>query len=147
MAIFGTEEWAIRLPSALFALATILLLLWYCRRFLKRPAIGNLAMLVLITSPGFLHTHIARTADTDAMLIFFIAFYSFCFVGFIQTKDRRNAHRFLLAAMVGVLFTFFTKGIAGFIPIPGLLLFGLYAKKLGGISWRDRSCWRLPTFA
>src|SRR5689334_7682615 len=66
MKIFGYSLFGIRLPSALFGLGTALLLLFFGKNYLRDIRIGIIALLILITSSGFIDFHSVRTADYDA---------------------------------------------------------------------------------
>ena len=66
---FGVNEFALRLPSLLFGLATIVLLfIWLAKRLDKET--GLIAALVMVSS--FIGMRYFRSAEADATLIFFI---------------------------------------------------------------------------
>lgn len=65
----GVNEWTARLWSALFALGAVALTGLLGARLYDRRT-GLLAMLVLATSPQFLHSHCARTGEQDSALLF-----------------------------------------------------------------------------
>ena len=67
--MFGYDEWALRLPVAVFsALLVVMLWLWRCA-VPELPYSGVAAGLILVLSPGFLRDHVARTGDHDAILL------------------------------------------------------------------------------
>lgn len=138
MAVFGQNEFAVRLPSALAALATIFLLYWFAQRFVKQRWAGYLAMLVLATSPGYVGYHISRNGDTDALLILFSTAYIFSFYGYLKSKENRSKHKFLIAGTLALALAFLTKGLAAFVPLPALLIYSLYAGKFVELlkSWK-----------
>ncbi|MCB9283140.1 MAG: glycosyltransferase family 39 protein [Lewinellaceae bacterium] len=123
MKAFGFNLLAVRLPSALAGLATILAVfafLWRQTHSLIPPLAASLA---LLTMPGFVAIHSTRTGDYDALLtlwstLFLLQFFLFCQE---KTVGKRNKHLWLSLVFftLGVL----TKGIAIFLFLPGLLLF------------------------
>jgi 4-amino-4-deoxy-L-arabinose transferase-like glycosyltransferase len=130
MKLFGKNEWGLRFPSALAALGTMLLLLWFSRRWLKNPVIGYVAILILASSSGYVGTHITRTGDPDALLIFWVTLYSLAFFGFLHSDQNRSKNNYLAVTATGIAFAFLTKGIVGFIPVPALVIYALYVRKL-----------------
>ncbi|MFZ5941529.1 MAG: ArnT family glycosyltransferase [Bacteroidota bacterium] len=119
--LFGPHEWAIRLPSALYALLTVLLLFRFSARDLKSPETGLLAALVLLTSYGYLDRHIARTGDHDAMLTFFLTFQTISFFRYLNAPESRNRHLSLFT--LSLVASVYAKGIAGMFFLPGFLLY------------------------
>src|SRR5688572_23082359 len=70
--VFGINELSVRLPAALSALATVLVIFFFCVRYLKKPFAGFLSALILMTSPGFIVAHVARHGEYDALLVLWI---------------------------------------------------------------------------
>ena len=83
MKIFGVNEWAIRLPSALAALFTCILLMFIAVRYVKNFWFGFICVLVLITSRGYVGEHASRTGDYDALLAFFTTLSCLSFFVFL----------------------------------------------------------------
>ena len=79
MKIFGVNELAVRLPSALAGVATVLLLWFFAGRVLNRPISGFFAGLILVTSQLYIDKHAAISGDYDALLTLFQTFYLLCF--------------------------------------------------------------------
>jgi 4-amino-4-deoxy-L-arabinose transferase-like glycosyltransferase len=125
MKLFGTNESAFRLPSALAALATCLLLIRYSYNSLKNYLPGVFASLVLVTSPGFMGLHGARTGDYDAVLSFFIIASVLSFLRFLETNKSKSLYLSFVALTLAVL----TKGIAGLMFLPALFVISLLSKK------------------
>lgn len=128
MKLFGYNELAIRLPSALAALGTIGLILRFLNKELNNIWAGIFAGIVLVTSNGYLKGHVARTGDHDALLIFFLVAGLIYFYKYLHgDSEKRNKYLgiFVLALIGGVM----TKSIAGLYYAPGLLLFTLLSKK------------------
>lgn len=127
---FGPNEWAIRLPSALAALGTVFLLLLFAQRSLQDYRIGVVAMLVLVTSPGYIRNHVARSGDLDATLIFWITFYSLLALDYLlRPKDQPYRRHFIWIGL-GVTLAFYSKSVAGFMPLLGLAMAAISQKRL-----------------
>jgi len=126
MKVFGYNELAVRLPAALASLGTCLLLYWFAARKLQKPLLGILAVLVLITAPGFLEEHIARTGDYEAPLICLTTAYSLLFFWYLEEKKNSTLLWFFVALTAAVL----TKGVAGLLFCPALFLYALLRKEI-----------------
>ncbi|OQX79363.1 MAG: hypothetical protein B6D61_03635, partial [Bacteroidetes bacterium 4484_249] len=136
MKLFGINEFAVRFPSALFGLFTVLVVYFFCARVIKSRVTGLFAVLVLITSKGFVGYHVTRTGDLDSVLVFWLTLYSLIFLTMLMYPFRKPKLYFSLLA-TGIIFAFLTKGVAGFLFLPSMLLisflFGnhnIYKKKL-----------------
>lgn len=127
---FGPTEWAIRLPSALAAFGTVFLLLLFAQHTLQDYRIGLVAMLVLVTSPGYLRNHVARSGDLDAMLIFWITCYSLLAFDHLLRPKEAPYRRHFIGIGIGVCLAFYSKSVAGFMPLLGLALAALAQGRL-----------------
>lgn len=96
--VFGVTEFAARLPSALFGIATVLLL-WRLGRILYSPGVGFWAGIVLATSLNFVV--IARAATCDAELIFFCTLPIYLFVRGTAAPRTRSEGTAALPAWSG----------------------------------------------
>ncbi|KAA9333216.1 phospholipid carrier-dependent glycosyltransferase [Hymenobacter busanensis] len=116
--LLGANEWALRLPSALAALATVLLVFRAAWWWLGSWRGGLLAALVLLTTQGYVTTHIARSGDFDAPLTLWTTLGALSWLRYLI--GGRPAYAWL----TGGAFTLavLTKGIAGAVFGPGLLL-------------------------
>jgi 4-amino-4-deoxy-L-arabinose transferase-like glycosyltransferase len=114
----GPTELALRLPAALAALATTLLVYTAGRRGLGSAAAGLLAALILVTAGGFTALHVARAGDFDATLTLWITLGTLAWLGYLRSGRPG------LAALTAGSFAlaFLTKGLAALLPGPGLLL-------------------------
>lgn len=146
MNLLGHEELALRLPSALSALATIMLVFMVCVWFLKDPAAGFVAGLVLSSSVGFISEHVARTGDYDALLSLWITVYSLSFFLYVHTQtdlhtghSKSTAARYLMIAALGVTLAVLTKSVAGLLGGGALMVYALWYRKLGSML-------RMPAF-
>ncbi len=124
--IFGVSEFAIRFPSALAALFTCLLLYFFGARKLKSPTIGFLSAFVLVTTNGFVHNHISRTGDYDALLILFTTAQCLSFYLFLEEKKTKWLYFFFLSLLLAVL----TKSIAGMFFLPAFFIYTIYKKEV-----------------
>lgn len=124
--IIGPAELAIRLPAAIAAFITIMLVFWFCYRYLKSVVFGFIAAIVLVSSPGYISMHVARTGDYDALLVLFLTLYTLAFFTYLHTKNIKYLYLFFTAIPLAIL----TKSVAGLFLLPGCLLFLLFQKAL-----------------
>ena len=75
MALFGSTEFALRLPSLLSSIGTVLLVMLFLQRITSSAAISAFGGIALAASISFFGEHGARTADYDALLTFFTTSY------------------------------------------------------------------------
>lgn len=127
----GFNELGARLPAAMFALFSTLLLFYVTYRFCKNVWYALFPSLILLSSAGFMGEHIARTGDTDSILAFWIL--AQCVAVFLYTSSQENNRKFLWIAAVCMTMGCFTKGIAGLTAMPGIVAWLLYTKRFGAI--------------
>ncbi|RYE19596.1 MAG: hypothetical protein EOP51_19565 [Sphingobacteriales bacterium] len=127
--MLGFTEIAVRMPSLLAATATCFLIFFICRRLTGSVWSGIFSVFLLITTPGYMKDHVARTGDFDALLIFFVTSYVVCFFLFLEHEKKKYLYLSALALTLAV----FTKGIAGLLVAPALLIYTIYKRKLGYI--------------
>lgn len=128
MKILGYNELAVRLPSALFGLLCVLFIYGLCTKFLKSSLLGFVVALVLLTSTGFVAIHVTRTGEYDAMLCFFMLAYALFFFKHLQQVSNKSIKNLYLCG-VFISLAVLTKGIAGLLFLPGLVLYALYRKR------------------
>ena len=121
MHVFGVGEFAVRFPSALAGILTALLLLIFSVRTLGDYRIGLIAVLILATTGGYVHQHVIRTGDLDAVLVFWTTLYTLLALTLMITRPVRPDPMIIWTA-VGVFGAFMSKGVAGLIPVMGLLV-------------------------
>ena len=126
MSALGYNELAVRLPAALAALATTLALFWYGQRYLRGPLMGWLAAVVLLSSPGYVAFHVVRTGDYDALLVLWTTIGVLAFGNYLITGSGRVLWLVTGAFILAV----FTKGIAGVLGLPALILAAACTKQL-----------------
>lgn len=138
-AVIGPGTMALRLPSAAAAIATALLLLAVSAGHLRRPLLGAVAALVLVTSPGYAGHHIARTGDADALLVLWLTAGILALYLWLEAGARSDDRRLWLAAAAFAL-ALLTKGVAALLPLPGVAL-GAVLLGRGRQAVRCRRLW------
>ncbi len=126
MKLVGTNELALRLPSAIAALFTCLLMVYFSFKAFRNYTLGIIAALVLVTANGYIQEHVSRTGEYDALLTFFTTAFCLCFFLFLQQGKTVFLHLFFAALALAVL----TKSIQGLIFLPAIGIFVLFQKKL-----------------
>lgn len=129
MKILGVGELAVRLPSAIAGFFTCIVLLVISIKYLKDFWFGFIAVMVLITSQGYISLHAVKTGDYDALLTLFITLFCFLFFTYLETGNRKFLYYFYIFLALAIL----TKSIAGFLFLPGLFFYTLWRKKLGSL--------------
>ncbi len=129
MHLFGLNEFALRLPSAIANFFILVLIIIFSEKYLKNIWIAPLWVLVFISSQGLVNIHSSRTADYDTLLSFVNFVYLISFYLYIENKNKR----YLYYTFVFITLSFLTKGIAGLMFLPSLLLYILYKKEFFNI--------------
>ena len=119
--LLGPTEWAVRLPAALAALATVGLLHWFMTNFLRRPMAGLLAGSVLISALGFLGEHHGHSGDYDALLTLAQLAMGLSLLILLETGHSR----WWVGIGVGLIIATLTKGVAALLPLPAVCLYCL----------------------
>lgn len=122
--IFGPSDYLLRLPSALAATLTTFGIYFFANIKLKRPWVGLLGSLVLLSSMGFPDAHIGRTGDYDAMLILWVFLAITTFYAYTQEWKKRD----LILSFIFWTLAVFTKGVAGLLMIPGVFIYLLFTR-------------------
>ena len=126
--IFGPIEISVRLPSVIAAMATIIIVFTFCNYHLKKPLIGFLAILILLSNIGYIQAHGARSGNYDAMLTLWTTGYLLS--GYMYIQNNSNRILWLSLFMLGIFLAFFTKTIQGLIFLPAILMYALFFKKI-----------------
>ena len=124
--LFGPNEWAIRLLAALAALVTVGLVYWFMVRWLRRPLGGLLASSLLLGSLSFIGEHHGHTGDYDALLTLAEIGMGLSIWLLLETGDRR----WWLGVGAGLVVGTLTKGVAVLLPMPGILLYCLFQRRV-----------------
>ena len=125
MHLVGIGELAVRLPSALAAFATGLLLWAFCTRYCEKPWTGCLAGAVLATTAAYVSVHAGRSGDYDALLALFLTAYALSAFLYATSGDRKWIGAFWLFATLAAL----TKGVAGLTLCPAVVLFVIIERR------------------
>ncbi len=125
--IFGVGELAIRLPSALAAALTCLLILLFSIKYLKSYLFGIITVLILVTSEGYVSVHGTRTGDYDSLLVFFHLITCLSYYSYLHSNSTK--HIYLYSTVLGLTFAVLTKGVAGLLFLPALFFFTLFEKQ------------------
>lgn len=125
MKTIGVNELAVRLPSALAVLFTCISLLIFSFRYFKNHWFGIAAVLVLITSKGFIGDHAGRTGDYDALLALFTTLSGLSFFSYCETRNQKFLYFFFIATTLAVL----TKSISGLLFLPAIFIYSLISKQ------------------
>lgn len=137
--LLGYNALALRLPSALAGFGTVVVLYRFAAYRLGRPWAGFFGCLVLVTAGGYVRLHGIRTGDYDGLLAFWEVLVWISFFEYLETGRARHLYWLGGALVAAVL----TKGVAGLLGGPALLLYALLRGKL---LWLLRQ-WRLYAVA
>ncbi|WP_315791248.1 glycosyltransferase family 39 protein [Fischerella sp. JS2] len=134
--IFGVNELAVRIPSALAALGLICLLFWTLQSVQitpqRQPLTAPLGAAIMAFNPETVVW--ARTGVSDMLLTSCMASALLCFfLGYAQPLKPAVQARWFLACYVLVALAVLTKGPVG-IVIPGIII-GTFLLYLG--NWRS----------
>lgn len=127
--IFGINEFAIRLPSAIFGLFTVFLTYFFSVRHFKSESIGLISAAILLSSKGYISNHVVRSGDLDAILVFWLMLGVFVFVDLIIRKPKNSISHYLLLSF-SFIFGFLSKGVAGFFFIPCMFIISCFPNNL-----------------
>ena len=122
--LFGYNELAIRLPSALATALSILVLFRFTSRYFGF-IMAWMAALILLTSTGFIGFHTGRTGDSDALLTLFVLGTNITFIQFVMQEKQR----YILTFFGLMILAFSTKLYAAFLCIPAYLVILIYFRK------------------
>lgn len=134
--LFGLSELAIRFPSMVFSMGTVLLLIWLSDKITGKIYAGIIAALILVSSQGYIGMHVARFGDHDVVLTFF----STALLGFFYLFLKTNQTKYLTAVFIALFLGWFTKSIIIFMFLPGLFIWLVANKKLKKVVF-NKSFW------
>jgi 4-amino-4-deoxy-L-arabinose transferase-like glycosyltransferase len=126
---------AVRVPSALAAIGAVLAVYFFCRYQLHRPIAAVFSALLLTSSVRYFGLHVGISADFDALLSLLVLAYCLCFWLYLE---KNMSGLWLSLCGICIALAFLTKGIAGALPLPGLLIYAGIRRKL----MRCLSDWR-----
>ena len=93
---------------------------------LKSKVMAIATALALITIPGYMTMHGARSADYDAFLTLTVVLYCFAFFHYCQTSKPKYLYYFFGFLLMGIM----SKSIAAFLVLPALGIYALWDKKV-----------------
>jgi 4-amino-4-deoxy-L-arabinose transferase-like glycosyltransferase len=131
----GFNEWSIRLPSAIAAWATMLLVFLWVRQATNNIWLGLFAASAMVGSNGYMAYHTARNGDLDSLLVWFTILASFSL--YRATEGRQLLGRWLALACVWLALAVLTKSVAGLLMVPGMAIWVVYRKHFGAL-WHSR---------
>ena len=120
--LLGVNELAVRFPSALAALGTASIVSWFCSARMNRPSVGFFAALALLSMPGYVVYHGARSGDYDAMLTLWTTAYLLAGYMFVHASGERRTI-WLSICSICIILAFLTKTVQGFIFLPALFAY------------------------
>lgn len=134
MQALGPTELAVRLPSALAGLATLLLVYGIGAWGMGRPLVGLAAAGVLLTAPAYVNYHITRTGDTDALLALWTTMACWCFFRWLQRPERWQP---LVGVGLALALAVWTKSVQGLMILPGMAVYAAVAGRFRLlVGWR-----------
>jgi 4-amino-4-deoxy-L-arabinose transferase-like glycosyltransferase len=133
--LLGYNEIAVRLPSAIAAALTCFLLLHFSKRRLGRWLPGLVAVLILVTTRGYVGMHGVRTGDYDSLLTLFTTASLISLVNYLEDGAR---NRWLYLSAAALTAAVLTKGVAGLFICPAMLAYVLLRGK-GRLLFRERA--------
>ena len=123
--VIGYNEIALRLPSAIAAcLSVIVLFIFVSKRF--NYIWAWISALILLTSSGFINFHSARTADSDSALTFFLLLSNIYFIKYILDFHKHD----ILFFFIFISLAFATKMYAALLFTPAYIIILLLQRKL-----------------
>lgn len=123
--LFGFTEGSIRLPSAIASLLSCGLIYHWLKKENYSPFYAGLATFAFMGT-RFLSYHGARAGDYEALLILCELSYCYAFFEYIQTQKTR----FLCFCFTALTLAVLTKGIAGLLFTPGVVIFAFLKRKV-----------------
>ena len=123
--LFGINEFAVRIPSALFSTFTIFLVFFFCKKHFKSINIAFISSVVLLSSEGYVVWHVARSGDLDAILVFWLTLGLFTFIDLIILRPKNTTKHYVVLS-AAIVFGFLTKGIAAYFFIPFMFIISLF---------------------
>jgi 4-amino-4-deoxy-L-arabinose transferase-like glycosyltransferase len=122
----GVGELAVRLPSAIAGFLTAVALMVFSLRYLRSYWFGLIAVLILITSYGYINQHASRTGDYDALLTLFTTVYALSFFLYGESGKRGYLYLFFVFITLAV----FTKSVQALLFLPALAGYVIYSKNV-----------------
>ena len=139
--LIGYNELALRLPSALAAALSILLLFKFVATHYSLLW-AWISALILLTSSGFIGFHTARTADSDSLLTLFLLVANIHFIRYLLTEHKMHIFLFMLF----ITLAYAAKMYAAFLFFPAHLVILIRQKKLKSFIFNTTFVYSLSLF-
>jgi 4-amino-4-deoxy-L-arabinose transferase-like glycosyltransferase len=119
VAVFGPEEWTLRLPGAVSFFLTTLIVFFLARRLCAKRA----WLPPVIYATNFVPFLAANYISADSLLTLFETFSVWAFVSMWQAQNVAQARNFRRLMWLGFALAFMTKGPAALLPLLALAAF------------------------
>lgn len=126
--VFGYSEFALRIPTLLFCLGVIFLLLYYSKLLFSNLSAGLYASIFFMTWLGSMRPHVFLSGDLDAALVFFTTLLFLNHLEVILKNQASNKNYYIYT--IGFLLGYFSKSTAIFLILPSLLVTSFYKNLL-----------------
>lgn len=124
---------AIRLPSIVATMASVLLVYGSCRLLLKDRLAGLVGGLLLVCSVLFMGDHVGRTGDYDALLCLLTLGFVICAGSYIDRRTISGApgggRPWIVAAALLLVLAILTKSVAGGFAAPGVVAYAMVRRR------------------
>jgi len=101
IAVFGSSYWTMRILSALFGVATVLMT-YELTRYVSDRRSALLAGLILLTTFQFVYLHSARTGELEPIVSFLFVLIAWLFLRALEKGGGFALHHLCLALLVNV---------------------------------------------
>ena len=135
LSLFGYSEFALRLPTLMFFLGSIILLIFYSKKLFKDYIVGAEASIFLFLCIGAVRPHVFLSADLDAGLVFFSLLLLLNHLDVCESKQLNKKHWIIYFS--SIIFGWLSKSTGIFLVIPALFAISIYYRNLS-IFLRDR---------
>ena len=128
---------AVRLPSIIATMGSVLLVYSSCRALLQDRLAGLIAGLLVVCSVLFMGDHVGRTGDYDALLCLLNLGFVLCAGLYVDGQTRRPGF-WIAAAAAFLVLAILTKGVAGGLAVPGVMAYAIVRRRLVTVlaDWR-----------
>jgi len=124
--VLGPSEFSFRLPSVIAAFLTCYFLFRTTSNNMAAPWMGFIAVLLLVTTDGYLTIHAARSGNYEALLVLFMTLSVWSIYRWSNSDAPKDIFLFFVFLSLAAL----TKGIQALLFLPGIFLFVLFQRKL-----------------
>ena len=126
--LFGYNSWALRFPIVLSTCLLLVVLTFQLKKVEGSWWPGILSTLILISSTGLIHTHVAKSGDHDVFYLLFMLLQVFSFFQITIETQTKQKDRTIILFFLSLLSAFLIKEIMAFFLLPAFLIFAIYSK-------------------